>query len=505
MSEEEKKAYFELIDCSKVEDIYNYLPNKKSTDFKKVMFYIINKLLDSYKEYMAFGEDEVDEILADIEAKIKICMEYYGYSYSRKLPFVNKVMFCMSDKHNYYFDNDIKNVIIDRHLKKVFEYILYGVDESDSTKVVHYNKSQHKLAGCYKYKDYQTRVYTRKVSDDVVCIFGIFCKKDNNDLHLDDTASKRLKSTVYREIEDLKKKFSDPLKREELLDLNNKYLMSFLEKIGFEFKTVEEEFNIQKIENFLLSELSLNYTLMPKKEEDNFDYYAYVAFEILNDKGYVDLEDERAKEINLGAWLDRQIEEISSYKLSDKKMKDILLLVSNKISRLTVNDKELNHYPLSNVSGLEIGDVDFSDGAYVHDIMNDYYFKNVARSKWLDFYATAKSIFRDKGFVDLEDERAKKIELGRWIDLQIELLSKGELDKTKQDFIMELVSNLETRKEEIIVPELEEQKKLVSLSKKVIRKIEDSVAIISYDELKKIDELLDEYNLEEDEIKNQKH
>ena len=62
MSEEEKKAYFELIDCSKVEDIYNYLPNKKSTDFKKVMFYIINKLLDSYKEYMAFGEDEVDEI-----------------------------------------------------------------------------------------------------------------------------------------------------------------------------------------------------------------------------------------------------------------------------------------------------------------------------------------------------------------------------------------------------------------------------------------------------------
>ena len=298
---------------------------------------------------------------------------------------------------------------------------------------------------------------------------------------------------------------SDPLKRNKILDINNDYLISILDKIGFETRSVEEKFDIQKVEDFLLSELSLDYSLMPDKAEDDFDYYALVAFEILYDKGYVDLDDERAKEINLGTWLDRQIKNISSYKLSDKKIDDILLLASNKISRLTVNDKELNHYPLSNVSGLEIGAVDYSNGAFVHDIMHNYYFRSIARSRWLDFYAIAKSIFRDKGYVDLEDERAKKENLGEWLDLQIELISKGELDEVKKDYIMELVSNLGTRKDKLIVPELREQKEKVDLSKKVIKKIRNSVAVISLDELKKIDELLDGFNLEEDKFKNQKH
>ena len=504
MSEEEKRAYYELIDSSNTRDIYNYLPNKKSVNFKKIMFYIIYNLLESYKEYMAFG-DNVDDVLSDIEAKIKICMEYYGYSYSRKLLFKNKIIFSMSDANNYYIDNDLKNVTIDRHLLKAFDYILYGVDESDNTKVVHDNSSHRDLAGCDKYKDYQTRIYTKKIADDVICLFGVFCKKDNNDIHLDSIASKRLKSRVNTEIEDLKKSLSDPLKRNKILDINNDYLISILDKIGFETRSVEEKFDIQKVEAFLLSELSLDYSLMPDKAEDDFDYYALVAFEILYDKGYVDLDDERAKEINLGAWLDRQIKNISSYKLSDKKIDDILLLTSNKISRLTVNDKELNHYPLSNVSGLEIGDVDYSNGAFVHDIMHNYYFRSIARSRWLDFYAIAKSIFRDKGYVDLEDERAKKENLGEWLDLQIELISKGELDEVKKDYIMELVSNLGTRKDKLIVPELREQKEKVDLSKKVIKKIRNSVAVISLDELKKIDELLDGFNLEDDKFKNQKH
>ena len=144
--------------------------------------------------------------------------------------------------------------------------------------------------------------------------------------------------------------------------------------------------------------------------------------------------------------------DISSFKLSDKRKDDIIALISNKGSRLILNGKELNHYPLSNVSGLDVGEVDFSNGKHVHDIMNDYYFRSVSESKWIDFYVIAKSIFQDKGFVDLEDERAKKIDLGRWLDLQIDLLAKGSLDEAKHGFIMELLSNLKTRKDKIVIP-----------------------------------------------------
>lgn len=459
MTEEVKKAYFELIDSVDVEEVYYHLPNKKSSDFKKIMYYLIYSLAESYKEYMAFGEEDASEILSEIEAKIKICMEHYGYSFSKRVPFVNKIIFNSSDAYNYFIDSDLKKMTIDHHLRKVFEYCLYGVDESDNEKVVHYNSNNKDLAGYKKYKDYQTRLYLKSVENNVISLFGLFSKKDTDDLHLDGTAAKRIKDSVNKEVHDLRIDLEDPAKREKIFEKNYEHLIYILEKIGFEFRTVEEEFDIQKIEKFLLSELSLDYTLMPKKADDNFDYYVYIALEILEDKGYVDLDDERAKEIKLGEWLDRQILDISSYKLSDRRREDIQLLISNKISRLTINGKELNHYPLSNVSGLDMGEVDFSNGKYVHDVMNDYYFRCVSESKWLDFFVTAKSIFKDKGFVDLDDERAKKIDLGRWIDLQIELISKGALDESKRDFLMELLSNKKTRQDSLIASESDEHKR----------------------------------------------
>ena len=102
MSEEEKKAYFALIDSVSVEEVYNYLPNKKSSEFKKILFYLIYSLLNSYKEYMAFGEEDASEILSEIEVKIKICMDHYGYSFSKRVPFVNEIIFNLSDANNYY-------------------------------------------------------------------------------------------------------------------------------------------------------------------------------------------------------------------------------------------------------------------------------------------------------------------------------------------------------------------------------------------------------------------
>ena len=459
MIEEVKKAYFELIDSVDVEEVYYHLPNKKSSDFKKIMYYLIYSLVESYKEYMAFGEEDASEILSEIEAKIKICMEHYGYSFSKRVPFVNKIIFNSSDAYNYFIDSDLKKMTIDHHLRKVFEYCLYGVDESDKEKVVHYNSNYKDLAGYKKYKDYQTRLYLKSVENNVISLFGLFSKKDTDDLHLDGTAAKRIKDSVNKEVHDLRIDLEDPAKREKIFEENYEHLIYILEKIGFEFRTVEEEFDIQKVEKFLLSELSLDYTLMPKKADDNFDYYVYIALCILEDKGYVDLDDERAKEIRLGEWLDRQILDISSYKLSDRRREDIQLLISNKTSRLTINGKELNHYPLSNVSGLDMGEVDFSNGKYVHDVMNDYYFRRVSESKWLDFFVTAKSIFKDKGFVDLDDERAKKIDLGRWIDLQIELISKGELDESKKDFLMELLSNKKIRQDSLIVSGSDEHKR----------------------------------------------
>ena len=494
MIEEVKKAYFELIDSVGVEEVYYHLPNKKSSDFKKIMYYLIYSLVESYKEYMAFGEEDASEILSEIEAKIKICMEHYGYSFSKRVPFVNKIIFNSSDAYNYFIDSDLKKMTIDHHLRKVFEYCLYGVDESDKEKVVHYNSNNKDLAGYKKYKDYQTRLYLKSVENNVISLFGLFSKKDTDDLHLDGTAAKRIKDSVNKELHDLRIDLEDPAKREKIFEENYEHLIYILEKIGFEFKTVEEEFDIQKVEKFLLSELSLDYTLMPKKADDNFDYYVYCALEILEDKGFVDLNDERARKINLGAWLDKQIKDIASYKLSDERKNDIIMLISSKKSRLISNGNESNHYPISNVIGLNSEDIDHSNGVFVHSAISDYYFRSVASSKWIDFYLVARSIFKDKGFVDLEDERAKEINLGKWLDLQIELLSKGMLDETKKEYIELLISNMDSRKEKIIVPELLDHRKKIDLSKRIISKIRNSAAIVSLDDLKKLDESVNEIN-----------
>lgn len=473
MSEEELISYLKTIDSADTDEIDMYFPNKSNPNFKKIMFYIISGLSQIYKEFSAEdSNDSLYEVLNEIETKINKCINYYNgeditNGYNRE------IIFSVTDAKNYYIDNDLKQVPFDYHMKRAFYYLLTGYYDYDNEKVVHYNSNHGKLAGCSKYKHYQTRIYSKRIVDNIFCVFFICTKKDDNDTHLDQIAERRLSNTINNEIEELKVILNDPRKRKKILEENRKKLSELLEKCGL--ITDEEpidEFDISAVDSFLLSELMSDYTLMPEKTVDKFSENYFTALSIYEDKGYVDLDDDRAKKADLGKWLDEIIKDIMQGKLDDDKRKAMIDLVSRRKN----NDK--------------LKEVSTDNGMITHEIMKDYFFKYQSREKWFDYYLTAKRIFDEKGFVDLEDDEAKKIDLGRWLDLQIDLLINGQLDSVKIDFINELLSSMKTRKEDIYIPELEQQRLKNTLSEKFDYLLKN----LSLDDLQEFETTIDNFS-----------
>ena len=89
-----------------------------------------------------------------------------------------------------------------------------------------------------------------------------------------------------------------------------------------------------------------------------------------------------------------------------------------------------------------------------------------------------------------EDDEAKKIDLGRWLDLQIDLLINGQLDSVKIDFINELLSSMKTRKEDIYIPELEQQRLKNTLSEKFDYLLKN----LSLDDLQEFETTIDNFS-----------
>lgn len=452
MSEEEKRAYFECIDAAKVEELENLLPSSDYAFFKQVMYYIINELYGTYVEYRALldsaDHESVQEVLDEIILKLKICLQHYNPERYSFKGVKHKIVFGTTFAGNFRIENDLKHVPKDRHLRKVFSYILDGVDETDSTKYVYYPSINADLNGICKYKDYQTRIYAVKIYGDIVYVFAIYIKKSTRNFDLDSRAARRYKESLA-EIQRLKVLLADEKQRDLILSRSHDFLEGLLDEIGYVAPS-DDSFDIATVEEFLSEELEADYSLSFEEKENEFDFYVMIGLEIIRKYGFLNLEDEEAQKVNLGAWLDTQIKKAGSFLLTDDELSELLLLMTNLKTRLSFlkkpnSKREPRPYPLSNIPGMKIDGVDISNGFATFSAVNDYYFENVSRNKWLDFYIVARELYDEKGFVDLNDERAKSIDLGRWLDLQIRYLFEGKLTSEQEECLFDFVSNAGTR------------------------------------------------------------
>ena len=446
MSEEEKEAYYRSLVKSDIDNVINILPDRDSYGFSSLMSYLLSKLIDDYKEAVKLNEEDSSENLDNeiniIKEKIKICKNHYCYEESLTK---NKIIFAQTKAGNYYFKNDLDDINKEQYddIIKIFDFI-FGRKNSNST-TVETMGNIHNLKGTLKYKSKtdQVRVYAKKVKGDVICIFGLFVKKDDWPKKLRETLSLRLK-TVNGYVDDLKSLSEDEL--EKICKDNENLLNNILNEIGYE---IDDDFDIEKIETLTLD--------LPKKHKekiDDWDDMYLIALSIYEEKGFVDLSDDRAKKVNLGEWLDKQIKNVINYRLSSDRENLILSLISNKETRIDeINIPKLERKKRQNIK------------------------------KWDYYYPVALAIYKEKGFVDLNDDRAKNINLGEWMDKQINRINRGIMSQERKELFLSLISNKETRVEKVDVSKID-----IKNSKKLQREINGLLLVFSHDDLVKVRE-----------------
>ncbi len=340
MTDSEIDAYYNLIINYVGDDLQTVLPNRNVYGFEEGMSEIVLRLrndLEAAKILLNeahFSEEKSStlEIIQNLENKIKMCDSYLVDA--EKEAGISSIILAKTEAGNFFFENDFKKLKREKRkeLKKIMAFIFGDrTDKSTHGKIMTNNA---KLKGVIEYKtpQDQVRVYAKRIRSNVVYVFGIVTKKDDwaksinavldNRISLVNAALVRLKNMSDKDIQ-------------SLLDESAPTVGDISEKIGLGSYRMPSK-NDEEIEVLDLEESKGPEEEAIDKDLINWDDWSIIyniAREIYDEKGFVDLTDPRAQEIDLGAWLDQQNENIIAGKIPRDQLQDLLTLLSSNGTR----------------------------------------------------------------------------------------------------------------------------------------------------------------------------
>lgn len=232
MTDEEIKAYVERIEKTSLDNIdefINILPNPNIYNLDIAIGKICEILVENINILRDLNNDsgtsELDDEIKDLLRKWYICTNYLDVQKSRDLDVGgHKVIFAKTPAGKPYFNIDLSKVPREVYyeVKKTLDGILNGVNMRDITQVRYYTNtdlSQKVL----EFKGFQVRIYTTRLKGNILCVFGLTIKKDNNPKKVKEFLSKRLTATT-KQIDEIRSMMSDSLRKQELLENSSKIL-----------------------------------------------------------------------------------------------------------------------------------------------------------------------------------------------------------------------------------------------------------------------------------------
>ncbi len=227
MSDEEIRAYVFKIESMSFEDIEAFmkeLPNKETYNFEDAMKRICDGLQEDIRALRRLNNEQnnenLDDEILDNLKRLYLCNLYLDrqntLDYKVKKT-KHQIIFAKTSTGKPYFNNDLSKVPTEAYaeVKKVLFSILYGVNKGNGTKAKYFTeiKLPKKV---FEFKGFQVRIYTTKLKGNILCVFGLKIKKDNNPKSIHVFLDERLKA-ANKQIEDLKKKIKDADVRKRLL------------------------------------------------------------------------------------------------------------------------------------------------------------------------------------------------------------------------------------------------------------------------------------------------
>ena len=258
MTSEEIKAYVNKIESSSLENVSEVLPSPELYNIDVTMGKICDALAENVNILRRLNNEsdkhELDDEILDLLKKYYICVHYLDdqseYIHDRNTK-GHRVVFAKTPAGKPYFNIDLAKVPRETYdeVKKTFECLLSGENMGNETQVKYYSdiKLPHKVL---EFKGFQVRIYTTKLKGNVLCVFGLKIKKDDNPKSIRKFLEDRL--TALRErIETLKKAMNDPVEKKELLldseiilndimDTLNKGVISDSDEVEMLFPSDEE-------------------------------------------------------------------------------------------------------------------------------------------------------------------------------------------------------------------------------------------------------------------------
>lgn len=336
MSDLEIEAYYSQIRNYHGEDVLSVLPNKNVFGFEEAMIEITARLQEELATAVSFLDEALSEEerqytleeIDDLKKKIDICdSQLYQID---DLNQSQRIIFSKTEAGNFSFVSDFKKLKREKYdeIRKIMSFINGSRDDKSTFMKIMTNNAKLKGVIEYKTSQDQVRVYAKRIRGNIIYLFGMVVKKDDWTKQIHETLESRM-PFVNSSFKALKKK--DDRELQELVDESQESLNDILKKLGIidteaSQSTDDEEIEVLDINEGVKEDLEV---LSP--EEWNFVFR--VAKEIYDEKGFVDLSDPRAQEIDLGSWLDQQNRNIISGKIPNEQLQELLTLISSNNTR----------------------------------------------------------------------------------------------------------------------------------------------------------------------------
>ena len=336
MSDLELDAYYSQIRNYHGEDVLSVLPNKNVFGFEEAMIEITARLQEELATAVSFLDEALSEEerqytleeIDDLKKKIDICdSQLYQID---DLNQSQRIIFSRTEAGNFSFVSDFKKLKREKYdeIRKIMSFINGSRDDKSTFMKIMTNNAKLKGVIEYKTSQDQVRVYAKRIRGNIIYLFGMVVKKDDWTKQIHETLESRM-PFVNSSFKALKKK--DDRELQELVDESQESLNDILKKLGIidteaSQSTDDEEIEVLDINEGVKEDLEV---LSP--EEWNFVFR--VAKEIYDEKGFVDLSDPRAQEIDLGSWLDQQNRNIISGKIPNEQLQELLTLISSNNTR----------------------------------------------------------------------------------------------------------------------------------------------------------------------------
>lgn len=336
MSDLELDAYYSQIRNYHGEDVLSVLPNKNVFGFEEAMIEITARLQEELATAVSFLDEALSEEerqytleeIDDLKKKIDICdSQLYQID---DLNQSQRIIFSKTEAGNFSFVSDFKKLKREKYdeIRKIMSFINGSRDDKSTFMKIMTNNAKLKGVIEYKTSQDQVRVYAKRIRGNIIYLFGMVVKKDDWTKQIHETLESRM-PFVNSSFKALKKK--DDRELQELVDESQESLNDILKKLGIIDTEASQSTDDEKIEVLDINEGVKEDLEVLSPEEWNFVFR--VAKEIYDEKGFVDLSDPRAQEIDLGSWLDQQNRNIISGKIPNEQLQELLTLISSNNTR----------------------------------------------------------------------------------------------------------------------------------------------------------------------------